>query len=283
MALFSFFKKKPTTEEIAISDKEEGLPKQKLALHPTWEDIAQESKYVLQYQHHELPEIEEYEFGFSGVKIREDDGKIFVSTFIRNRVPVPYAPDEITLFLVDADNRMLAKKDIALKELVGNVPAHSNMPWNFVFEKKDRSRLELGEEWQLLCSEPNPHKLELEPSWEEQLSEEQKEQLEELFNGLGDVPLSSLNFTGISANFLEDGSLNVMAFIRNGYNQDVTISQLPLQVLDRKKKVVAKGTFALGEFTVKTNTTKPWSFTFSDVLLSEEERNMNTWKIVIVQ
>lgn len=283
--MFSFFKRQTDEPKVETTD-EDALPKQKLALHPSWIDITQERKYVLQFMQYELPPIEEDTFGFSGTNIREHKGTIHVSTFIRSRIGEPYAPEEIILYLVNSDTEIIAHKKLDIKQLIGNIPAHSNMPWEFTFEPQTRSGREVpteDSEWQLLCTVPEPHKLELDPTWEESLPEEQKERLQSLFDKLDDMMDNNLNLTGISKRFEENGAFTVTAFVRNGYDQDVTISQLPLQVIDANDVVVTQGAFEMGSFTVKANTSKPWSFTFGEMMVEKDTIDMSKWRLVVMQ
>lgn len=281
--MFSFFKK-PTTEVTVEKTEEESLPKQRLSIHPSWIDIPQEKKYVLQFLQYELPPIEEDQFGFSGISMREKKGVLHVSTFIRSRIGEPYAPEEIILYLVNSNMDIVASKRLDIKQLVGNIPPHSNMPWEFTFERTCRTGVEVpSEDWQLLCTIPEPHKLELDPTWEESLPIEQKEKLQELFSKLDEMVDNTLNFTGISNKFNDNGSFTVTTFIRNGYDSDVTITQLPLQIIDANNQIVTKGMFELQDFVVKANTSKPWSFTFSEVLMEKDEIDLSKWGIIIIQ
>lgn len=281
--MFSFFKR-PTAEPEVEKVDEALLPKQKLALHPSWVDISQERKYVLQYLQYELPPMEEDEFGFSGEEISEEKGTIHVSTFIRSRINEPYAPEEIILYLVNSDTEIVASKKLNVKELVGNIPAHSNMPWSFTFEPSCRTGLAVpSEDWQLLCTIPEAHRLDLDPTWENSLPVEQKERLQGLFDKLTAMEDNNLNFTGISNRFEENGAFTVTAFVRNGYDQDVTISQLPLQIIDANDTVITQGLFELDNFVVKANTSKPWSFTFGEMMVERESIDLSKWRMVVMQ
>lgn len=281
--MFSFFKK-PTTEVKEETIDGSALPKQKLTLHPTWIDISQERRYVLQFLQYELPPMEEDEFGFSGAEISEKKGTIHVSAFIRSRIGEAYAPEEIILYLVNGDTEIIASKKLNVKELVGNIPAHSNMPWNFTFEPNCRTGLDVpSEDWQLLCTIPEAHRLDLDATWEDSLPVEQKEKLQSLFDKLDEMADNNLNFTGISNRFEDNGTFTVTAFVRNGYDQDVTISQLPLQIIDANDTVITQGAFEMNNFVVRANTSKPWSFTFGEIMVARDEIDLSKWRIVVMQ
>jgi SLAP domain-containing protein len=87
-----------------------------------------------------------------------------------------------------------------------------------------------------------------------------------------------VNFMGLQAKKSEDGNLHVTMLIRNGSDKNIQLQQLPLEVVDATGDVIAKGGFALNDFEVKANTSKPWTFIFPSSLVLKEEIDLSVWK-----
>ncbi|WML50618.1 SLAP domain-containing protein [Neobacillus sp. PS3-34] len=96
----------------------------------------------------------------------------------------PIRFDSIDLVLLDENENTVAKKQFELDSL-GEIPPLSCTPWRFLFSNEDKLAETLPEEgwsiaFELKAPAERKHELDLDDSWESQLTPVQVEQLEKL-------------------------------------------------------------------------------------------------------
>ncbi|PAQ13007.1 accessory Sec system S-layer assembly protein [Bacillaceae bacterium SAOS 7] len=295
--MLSFFKKKSNdksklkndglestvpSSELTNNDTQESTEEVEtpLSIHPA-ATISKEQMYVLRFLNNELPLLKANQLSLSGIEWEEQPEGLAVSAFVRNSVDKDLQLGEVSLLLINEQKQVKAKHLFNMKE-VGSLPAKSSRPWTFTFPAKtlDPSVDLAKEDWTLAFDlTSTKHELDLAPSWEEALPEAQKEQLRKVVEELGEPNKNELNFTGLQANFAADGQFHVTLLMRNGYEKNLKIEQLPLQVLDHQKEVIAEGQFTFEDFEVKANTTKPWTVIFHKELVKVEQPDLTTWSV----
>lgn len=293
--MLSLFKKKnlnKTGEDTTVSSEEllnetvdqgsEDEVETKLFYSPAYEP-AQELKYVYQFLNLELSPLKPNQISLSGVDLKQDEaeGAVIVTAFVRNSLSKAIQLQEMPLLLLGTDGEKLARKVFDLS-VVGEIPAKSSVPWLFSFGSGDL--LVAGElpktGWKLAfeLKTQKKHALDLEESWANSLPEEDKARLHQLVDGIAAPKPGEVNFMGLQAKKSEDGNLHVTMLIRNGSDKNIQLQQLPLEVVDASSEVIAKGGFALNDFEVKANTSKPWTFIFPRSLVKKEEIDLSVWK-----
>ncbi|WP_078414372.1 accessory Sec system S-layer assembly protein [Priestia abyssalis] len=294
--MLSFFKRKSknpqkqgldsTIESKDVTAKDENasseeLVRPKLSFHPDW-DIKEEDRYVYQFLNNDCEPLKPNQLSLSGLELQRNEmtGVVTVNALVRTSLNRPIKLEEMALVLLGPEKELLAKKHFDLSEL-GELPAASSRPWNFVFEPSTVKVDELPESgWTLAFQLKPAHQLDLEESWEQALPEEEKEKLKDLVEkqltppGEGEV-----NFMGLQIRHDDNQNLHVSVLIRNGSEKDVTFQQIPLIVEDASGEVIATGGFRLDEFRVKAYTTKPWTFIFPKELVQKETMDLSTWKV----
>jgi accessory Sec system S-layer assembly protein len=293
--MLSLFKKKnlnKTGEDTTVSSEEllnetvdqgaEDEVETKLFYSPAYEP-AQELKYVYQFLNLELSPLKPNQISLSGVDLKQDEaeGAVIVTAFIRNSLNKAIQLQEMPLLLLGAEGEKLARK-VFDSSAVGEIPAKSSVPWLFSFGSDDL--LVDGElpktGWKLAfeLKTQKKHALDLEESWANSLPEEDKARLHQLVDGMAAPKPGEVNFMGLQAKKSDDGNLHVTMLIRNGSDKNIQLQQLPLEVVDASGEVIAKGGFALNDFEVKANTSKPWTFIFPSSLVTKEEIDLSVWK-----
>jgi accessory Sec system S-layer assembly protein len=256
-----------------------------LSLPPTM-NTTSEQQYVLRFLNNELPPLKPNQISLAGIERRMENGKLIVSAFIRNSLSKNISLKETPILFIGPNDERLARKEFDLSK-VGEIPAKSSRPWNFEFRSKDMlSDAEIPDEgWKLAfeLKTSTEHKLELDKSWEESLAESERVKLEDMVKRLEPPKKGEVNFLGIQARINKEGGLSVSMLIRNGNDKNINLQQLPLQVEDASGEVVASGGFKLGEFEVKANTSKPWTFIFPKGLVKKEDIDLSKWKVQVVQ
>lgn len=297
MNLFSFFKKTEKKGKDSAVDSKEVLDsveqsknkdevETKLSYHPTW-NIPQEQEYVFRFLANELQPLKPNQLSLSGIEIDVEPGtdNWLVKAFFRSSLDHTIQMENAELLLLNDKEEVVATQSFDLSEL-GEIPGRSARPWVFVFDKANTTIEEPpAENWTLAFNVQSmlSHRLDLAPSWEEGLSLEQKEALEKVVADLPELKSTEVNFVGFQAQVQEDGSIPVSVFIRNGHTKEMNVEQLPLELIDANEDVVASGSFKLEDFSVKPNTTKPWTFIFPKDLVQKENPDFSRWVVRVKQ
>lgn len=252
----------------------------KLSIHPGMQ-VSTEQQYVLRFLNNELPPLKPNQVSLAGIDLREENGKVIVTAFVRNSLPKTITIKNTSLLLLNDAGQLIARKEFDLSE-IGDIPPESSMPWQFTFNAGDVLIQDIPQQGWKLAFElkgNTDHRLDLEESWKEALPKEEISKLEELVKNLEKPKAGEVNFMGLQAQTTENGDLSVTLLIRNGNNKNIHFKQLPLQVEDATGNVVANGGFAFDDLQVKANTSKPWTFIFPKNLHLKEEMDLSKWKV----
>lgn len=291
MALFRKKKRKLIEDETAVTVEQEQQEKSDeetvsttLSFHEDW-IMEPEERFVYQYYHQQLPKLKPNQISISGNKLIEYEEGFVVVAFLRNTLPKPIKFEKVNLLLIDENGTPFAKKQFEMDDF-GELPPNSCRPWRFLFSKEDRltdtipstKNWKIAFELQSHNNERNNHKLELESSWENQISPAQKEHLLQLLKKLPPLKTGEVNFVGIEAKFVQEGSFAVTVLIRNGSTKNIRLEQIPLVVEDGDGDIICQGGFTLN-LEVQANTSKPWTFIFPNQLVLKTNPNLTGWKV----
>lgn len=255
-----------------------------LSIHPQ-ANLSQEDQYFFQFLHNDLPDLKENQISISGVDLKNIDGHLHITAFVRNSLNKSIKLQASPLLLIDHDANVIARKEFDLS-LLGEIPARSSRPWEFQFSLEEMKVTEIPHTgWNLAfeLSSRTPHSLELEESWKKSLATEEINSLEKLVQSLQIPKPGEVNFLGIKVKFDQEGKLHTTILIRNGSNKSITLQQLPIAVEDASGELVAKGAFTLNNLQVKANTSKPWTFIFPETLIIEKNPDFSRWKAFVLQ
>ena len=257
----------------------------KLSFHPDW-NVPQEQKYVFNFLANDLAPLKPNQLSLSAINIEPANGSWNVKAFFRSSLAEAIELGEIELLILDKDDNRLASHYFDFKEL-GVIPAESARPWIFTFPKSSITADEVpAEGWKISFNllSLRGHQLDLDDTWKKQLPETEQEKLAEIVKTLPKLGKTEVNFTGLQAKLNEDNSLHASIFIRNGHDKAINLEQLPLEIMDARGVVVAKGSFKLNPvLTVQPNTTKPWTFIFPEQLVTPEGIDLSRWTARVPQ
>lgn len=294
----AFFKKKKDQDELQLEGKESVVSSEELlseedvevkedeeiqtelSIHPEW-NLPKEDEYAYRFLNMECAPLKPNQLSLSGISLMKEGEDYRVTAFIRNSLNKGIRLEDVTLVLLNEEEKLLGRKAFNLTE-VGEIPARSSRPWHFIFTKKDLFTEDLPTHgWKLaflLKPSSRKHSLDLADSWKKSLASKDKKQLEEIVQSLTPPKPGEVNFMGLQAKFAENGDLHITLLIRNGSEKNINLEQIPLQVEDADGDIVATGGFKLENFTVKANTSKPWTFIFPKSLVKKENPNFSRWK-----
>ncbi|MBS4195739.1 accessory Sec system S-layer assembly protein [Lederbergia citri] len=252
-----------------------------LSIHPEW-DLSQQEIYVYQFQHQQLPPMEKNQLQIVGNKLEDYEDFFVVTAYVRSTLDKEITFEVLNLVILDEDQNTLARKRFDM-EIFGNLPPFSSRPWKFLFHKEDNEHKSIPTEgWTIAFElekrkEETKHELMLDASWEKSVTDEQKQYLRELVEKLPPLKENEVNFIGIQAKFTDQGGLATTLLIRNGSAEAIRLEELPLQIMDAQKNVVASGSFKLNDFIINANTSKPWTFIFPQNLLENKNPDLSKW------
>jgi accessory Sec system S-layer assembly protein len=247
-----------------------------MSIHPD-SKLTQEDHYYFQFLHNDLPDLKQNQLSLAGIELKKDDEALYVIAFVRNSLSKAIKLGQTPLLLIGPDGENIASKEFDLSSL-GEIPANSSRPWQFVFPVKDVKISEIPVTgWKLAFELKASHKLDLDESWEQSMASEEISKLEKLVSTLQAPKQGEVNFMGLKA-AIDNDSLNVTLLIRNGSKKDINLQQLPLVVEDASGTIIAQGGFTFNEFRVRANTSKPWTFIFPETLLKNKEPDLSKWK-----
>ncbi|MFJ7745066.1 accessory Sec system S-layer assembly protein [Peribacillus sp. NPDC097295] len=287
MGLFSKSGKAKEKTKINTATAEESISHAEDAVYTTLvfhdeSDFSKQEKYVYQFHHQQLPSLKPNQISISGVKLSRFEEEVMIMAFIRNTLDKAVRFEVVDLLLLNENGQALAKKSFDLSEM-GEIPAVSCMPWSFLFEEEDIMAKIPDNGWkiafELKNQAPQEHELDLAPTWKEQLSNAQRENLQQLVAGLPKLNQGEVNFMGLEAAFKENDQLAITILIRNGSDKGIKIEKLPLIVEDADGDQVCQGGFSLDNFEVKANSSKPWTFIFPGDLVKKKNPDLSRWKV----
>ena len=244
-----------------------------------------EDQYYFQFLLNELEPLKRNQLSLAPLELKVGEDAVHAQFFFRQSLQKEITMGITPLVVLGLDGKVFGKIEADLSEM-GPIPAESAMPWIVTFEKEHLLvpiEEVTKENWSIAFEQKLPHRLDLEENWETSLASDKKEQLAKIVEGLNPPTKNEVNFTGLQQQFQEDGSLAVTLLIRSGHEKNIEIKQLPLEVLDTTKEVVAKGVFTLPPLTVKANTSKPWTFIFPKEMVLKEQPDFTTWSVKVIQ
>ena len=254
--------------------------KTKLSIPSDWK-VPNEERYIYAFHNNQSPKLMINQVSIYGMDLTRLKNNSFVASgFIRNTVQHNIKFGNTSILLFGPNKEVIAKKEFDLSKL-GVIPANSARPWKFIFSSKDVvNDIKMPiDEWSLAFELKKKHELELEESWENSIAEEAKNSLQEIVAKAAPLKPGEVNFMGIEAKQKDNGDMIVTILIRNGTDKNISLHQIPLGVKDASNEEIAKGNFKLDDFTIKANTSKPWTFVFPSSVITKEEINLSTWKV----
>jgi accessory Sec system S-layer assembly protein len=243
--------------------------------------VAQEDRYYFSFLHNELPPLKPNQVALAGIELKQEGPDVHVLVFIRNSVANGIRFNQMPLSLVNENGDIIGQNVFDLSVL-GHLPGNTSTPWLFVFGPSELKTTDIPKDggWKLAFEMRPPHKLELAESWDQQLKPEDKETLRHLAEErLAPPNQGEINFAGIRAKVADNGELHTTLFIRNGNAFDINVQKVPLFVEDASGTVIAKGVFDLDNFSVKANSSKPWTFVFPAEMIEKDPIDLSKWRV----
>ncbi|TDQ36908.1 accessory Sec system S-layer assembly protein [Aureibacillus halotolerans] len=268
-----------------IAKRKNGPVSTKLSIHPSWK-LQDEEKYVYQFMSNDLPEMKPHQISMAGIEIQKAKKEAQVMAFVRNSLPNDIGLPKMGVYLLDKEENQLGHRIFDLSRL-GRMPAESDRPWLFSFREADLN-VKIDDlptsDWALafdLIKPEEKHTIEFHPEWKEKLIKPHQKKLKEYVEK-NPPAKHQISFTGLQADYQENGDLQVMLLVHNGTSKDLVIKELPIRIVDGRGEVVAEAGFKLDDFPISAHRSKPWSFSFSKQVQKKENADLTGWKATAV-
>lgn len=251
-------------------------------------DISAPDKYIFQYFHQQLENLDANQLHVHGVKLYTVESGIVVTAIIRHSLPKKLRLEQVVLVVKDKEGKELAKKQFDM-ELFGELEACTARPWNFLFEMDDllvpydelTNEMDFEMAFEYYEKVVKEFELYLDENWSNGLTDDQKLHLKNLVSSLEPIKLNEISVMGFNFQESED-AINIYIIIRNTFSETLTIENLPLQLFDATDDMVCKLGFPIGQFEIASKQARPISLTFSKETFLKEKPDFSSWKIEIV-
>lgn len=252
-----------------------------------WELPAQE-KYIFQFFHQQLKNLEANQLHVHGVKLYKVDSGVVVTSILRHSLPKKLILDQVVLIVKDKEGKELAKRQFDM-QLFGELDSCTARPWKFLFEMEDLlvpyeeiiNEMDFEMVFEYYEKVVKDFELFLDENWSNGLGIEQQEFVKNLVATLEPIKVNEISIVGF--HFYEsEEAVNIYIIIRNAFDQTLTIENLPIQLFDATGEMVCKLGFPIGEFEIKAQQARPISLSFSKDVFMKENPDFSTWKIELI-
>lgn len=286
--MFSFLKGKSdqSSKVTDLRSKRKGGIKTRLSIPSEWE-LTEEERYVYSFHNNRSPRLQVNQLSIYGMELMfAEDGGLLATGLIRSTVTKNIEFKEpIRIILLGEENTVLAYKLFDLRTF-GVLSPNTARPWTFRFLEDDlQTDLEqIPKKWELVFHLRSKHRLDLEPSWEKAIGDRQRQLLEKVVHEAPPLKNNEINLLGVSLNVQENGDVAATVLIRNGRFEDLVIEKIPISIIDPKtNEEITRASFTLGQFIVKANTSKPWTFIFPKEKIKKDPQQLEIWQAIIVE
>ncbi|SEM88361.1 accessory Sec system S-layer assembly protein [Paenisporosarcina quisquiliarum] len=261
--------------------------KTKLDFSTDWE-IPAPDKYIFQYFHQQLENLEANQLHIHGVKLYTVDSGIVITAIIRHSLPKELRLEQVVLVVKDKEGKELAKKQFDM-ELFGALEPCTARPWNFLFEMEDIlvpydeivNEMDFEMAFEYYEKVVKDFELYLDENWSNGLNEEQQGYVNTLVSSLEPIKENEISVVGF--HFQEsDDAVNIYIIIRNSFSEALTIENLPIQLFDTAGDIVCKLGFPIGQFEIAPKQARPISLSFSKKVFMKEKPDFSSWQIEMI-
>jgi SLAP domain-containing protein len=211
----------------------------------------------------------------------EDDNGLEVEFYIRNNTKFNINMETIPITLVK-ENEIIAKK-IADFKSVPDIPPFSAVPVTVQFYDKEIYKYDFKDISIRLGFENNyflakTQKVELD-NLPERFKYRHKKTLEDYVSTLPRLRKNSMDIHGYSVFYDEDNNLNLVIVLRNGYDSDLEVNNIPFSVFDCNDILVYADEFKPVSMNVEKNSAKIYIISVEEKNLPIKDADFSTFRV----
>lgn len=251
-------------------------------------DISTQDKYIFQFFHQQLEDLEANQLHVHGVKLYKVESSIVVTAILRHSLPKKLLLEQVVLLVKNKDGKELAKKQFDMA-LFGELEPCTARPWKFLFEEADllvpldeiENEMDFEMAFEYYEKVISDFELYLDENWSNGLTVDQQGYVKNLVSSLEPIKVNEISIVGFHFEESEQ-AVNIFIIIRNAFSQSLTIENLPIQLFDATGDIVCKLGFPIGEFQIASKQARPISLSFSKEVFQKENPDFSSWKIEMV-
>lgn len=251
-----------------------------------WE-MEQQERYVFQYYHNKLKGLDPNQINIHGVDLHKTDNGFIITAVIRHSLEKKLNLQDVRLVVRDLTGKELGKKDFNM-ELFGELNSLRARPWFFEFDSEallvSEEEIQDKMDFEVLFEIQEPaisdFEVQLDENWSTSLNDEQRSSLKSTVAAMDSMKQDEISVSSISLDETENG-VNVIIIVRNSFDNDVTISNLPLQLFDASGELVAQLGFPLEKFSFNPKSARPVSLHFSKSVFKKANPDWSSWKVAL--
>ncbi|OBR89872.1 hypothetical protein CLRAG_38490 [Clostridium ragsdalei P11] len=244
--------------------------------------VSDVQKEIFEDEIKELPPIKEGQLNVSGIYAYDVGDKLEVKIYVRNGLSDKLNLKRIPFVIKNSKGDILAAQQFNLACL-GELPPHSARPIKLYFDKKNVKVDKIPQDdWQVALNGEFNVSSTVRPIYEglpEGISDEDKLVFNKFLAELPEMEEGEFSISTFSIGIQTNGNILVTAVMRNASNQPITISKMPMTVLDAKKRAVKSESFELKDFTVSPYRAKICNFAFPTDVHPEQNQALDGWSV----
>ncbi|WP_391120079.1 SLAP domain-containing protein [Psychrobacillus sp. L3] len=250
-------------------------------------NLNEQERYVFQSAHNKLKGLEPNQLNVHGVNLYKTSDGFIITAIIRQSLKKNLALGDIRLIVRDTEGKDIAKKDFNM-EHYGELASLRARPWMFEFDNDSlfvpqdeiTDQMEFVVVFEYQQKSVSHFTLQLDEKWSQDLTHDQKESLTKTLDSLNPIAVNDMS---ISAYNLEEqaNGVTIDAFIRNSFDKEVTLNNLPVQLFDAAGSLVAQYEFSLEQFTIISNHGRPVSLFIPKEIFKKVNPDWSSWKMEV--
>lgn len=244
--------------------------------------VSDVQKEIFEDEIKELPPIKEGELNVSGIYAYDLGDKLEVKIYVRNGLPYELNLQKIPFAITNSKGDILALQEFNLS-CIGKLPPHSARPVKLYFNKENVKVDKIPQDdWKVVLNGKLNVTKKVRPRYEglpEEISVNDKLVYDKFLAELPEMNEGEFSISTFSIGIQTNGNILVTAVMRNATNKPITISKMPMTVLDNKKRAVKSENFILKDFTVSPYRSKICNFAFPTNVHPEQDQSLNGWSV----
>jgi len=272
---------KKTDNKLQDNDREDYVSTKLSLLEKDSVVVSDVQKEIMEDEVKELPPIKEGELNVSGVYLYEYEDKYEMKVYVRNGLSENLNLEDIPFVIKDSEGNIIADQIFDLRKL-GQLPPHSVRPIKVYFDKKNVKFDIIPENWELALSGTFKISRKVRTRYEglpEDIEDKDRQVLEQFLEGLPELEEGEFSISTFSIGINTDGSILATCVMRNASLKPISLSKIPVTLLNEDNVVVYSNQFELDNFEVSPYRARLCNFSFQTNIKPEKPQELKGWSI----
>ena len=229
-----------------------------------------------------LPSVQEGQVTINDTSVSPADGDLLVSFFISNGLSQKVKFDNVPLVLIDSEKQVLARQ-LFDGDSIGEIAGGTAKACVVRFDESNVYDGDISEDCQICFDVPTKNSDTIEilyQSLPENLTEDQRQELERVLAELSPMKRGEVNFSPLNAQISSDVLTTVI--IRNATDKVLRLDQIPLVLYDAHREELTRGLFNTEDLIIEPFKAILWTFNFGPVSHAAVI-DLSSWHISILQ